>query len=90
MRALECQLERWQQEIGSTPATIRVKPFFSSSRCIGTSGGLEIFEGLENILSEEELAEEVQKRQDWIDAGCWVFCWASDLHMADDGSVMSS
>jgi hypothetical protein len=89
-RTLERQLLRWQEEIGATPATVRVKAFFSKSRTIGITNGLDMFEGNEDILSEEELAEEAQTRQEWIDSGYFVFNWAKDFHMWANGEVMSS
>jgi hypothetical protein len=89
-QAIARQLREWQEEIGSTPATIHVKPFFSASRAIGITDGLDMFEGNEDVLSEQELVDEAESREVWVESGYFVFYWAKDLHMDADGSVMSS
>jgi hypothetical protein len=89
-RALERQLQRWQEEIGAAPATVRVKAFFSESRTIGITDGLDMFLTEEDEGNEDILAEEAQNRKDWIDNGYFVFNWAKDFHMWANGSVMSS
>jgi hypothetical protein len=82
------QTERWQQEIGFAPGTIRIQWFFDDELNVGIEllpESLRDMSWCETDAQRQEMRREVEE---WQEQGHFVFCWAKDYLISAEGNVL--
>ena len=93
-RALICkQLKEWQDELEFHAATIRVKEFLDDKHSVGIELLPSHYRDLETgtwFPNEEERQQFIKSRDHWVERGSFVWWWAKDYYMSEDGEVEST
>jgi hypothetical protein len=87
-------LRAWQESLGFSPSTVRVRRFSIPGHGLGiedlTGFDEDLLEDPESEPDQQERAEQLPSIREWVESGSFVLRWGNELWLDARGEVTSS